>query len=76
MIGILDKKGSSLTGRDQDNSIFVPFSTARKFLIKSVYPKSVSYLILKVKNKSILESSEKEVENLLRIHTKLEKMRK
>ena len=76
VIGILDKKGSSLTGRDQDNSIFVPFSTARKFLIKSVYPKSVSYLILKVKNKSILESSEKEVENLLRITHKIRKNEK
>ncbi len=76
VIGILDKKGSSLTGRDQDNSIFVPFSTARKFLIKSVYPKSVSYLILKVKNKSNLESSEKEVKNLLRIKHKIRKNEK
>ncbi len=76
IIGVLNKKGSSITGRDQDNSIFIPFTTARKFLIKSAYPDSVSYLILKVKNEKILESAENEVETILRTLHKIRKNEK
>lgn len=48
ILGVLEKKGTSITGRDQDNSIFIPLSTARQLLIRSRFPSSVSYLIVKV----------------------------
>ena len=53
--GVLAEKGSSITGRDQDNAILVPITTARKYLIKSKYPRSVSYIILKVKEEVDIE---------------------
>ncbi|OUV02432.1 MAG: hypothetical protein CBC42_06515 [Betaproteobacteria bacterium TMED82] len=66
VIGVMEEKGSSITGRDQDNAIFIPFTTARKFLIKSVFPDSVSYLILKMNGEISLETTEYDVEQLLR----------
>ena len=47
VVGVLAEKGSSITGRDQDNTILIPITSARKYLIKSKYPRSVSYIILK-----------------------------
>ena len=55
IVGVLAEKGSSITGRDQDNTILVPITSARKYLIKSKYPRSVSYIILKVKEGIELE---------------------
>tara|TARA_B100000214_G_C23948444_1_gene619161 strand:- start:387 stop:1607 length:1221 start_codon:yes stop_codon:yes gene_type:complete len=66
VIGVLQKKGTSITGRDQDNSVFVPFSTARQYLIKSKFPSSVSYIIVKVSEQVNQEVSEREIKNLLR----------
>ncbi|MEL0254847.1 MAG: ABC transporter permease, partial [Burkholderiaceae bacterium] len=34
VVGVLAEKGSSITGRDQDNTILIPITSARKYLIK------------------------------------------
>jgi putative ABC transport system permease protein len=69
--GVLAEKGSSITGRDQDNTILVPITTARKYLIKSKYPRSVSYIILKVKEEVDIERVQKNLELLLRVAHRL-----
>ncbi len=66
VLGVLEKKGSSITGRDQDDSIFVPFSTARKLLIRSKFPSSVSYLIIKVMKGDNQQYTENQIKSLLR----------
>ena len=66
IIGILEKKGTSITGRDQDNSIFVPLNTARQFLIRSKFPSSVSYLIIKLENGENQKQAESDIKSLLR----------
>ena len=71
IVGVLAEKGSSITGRDQDNTILVPITSARKYLIKSKYPRSVSYIILKVKEEIELEVAESIVEQVLRKSHKL-----
>ena len=71
VVGILAEKGSSITGRDQDNTILVPITSARKYLMKSKYPRSVSYIILKVKEDVQLPLAETSVKRLLRVKHKL-----
>lgn len=66
VLGVLEKKGSSITGRDQDNSIFVPISTARQLIIRSRFPSSVSYLIIKVVNGVDQQFTENQIVSLLR----------
>ncbi len=71
VVGVLAEKGTSITGRDQDNTILVPITSARKYLMKSKYPRSVSYIILKVKEDTQLTSAESSVKRLLRVKHKL-----
>ena len=71
VVGVLAEKGSSITGRDQDNTILIPITSARKYLIKSKYPRSVSYIILKVKEDILLTSAETSVKRVLRETHKL-----
>ncbi len=66
ILGVLEKKGSSITGRDQDNSIFVPISTARQLIIRSRFPSSVSYLIVKVIKGIDQQYTENRIISLLR----------
>lgn len=66
VLGVLEKKGSSITGRDQDNSIFVPISTARQLIIRSRFPSSVSYLIVKVIKGIDQQYTENQIISLLR----------
>jgi putative ABC transport system permease protein len=66
VLGVLEKKGSSITGRDQDNTIFVPISTARQLLIRSRFPSSVSYLIVKVVKGDDQQYTEFQITSLLR----------
>ena len=44
VVGVLAEKGSSITGRDQDNTILIPITSARKYLIKSKYPLSLIHI--------------------------------
>ncbi len=66
VLGVLEKKGSSITGRDQDNSVFVPISTARQLIIRSRFPSSVSYMIVKVVKGGDQQFTEYQIKSLLR----------
>jgi putative ABC transport system permease protein len=49
VVGVLDRKGQSLQGADQDDIAFVPITTARRQLvgINRASPRSVNYLFAK-----------------------------
>ena len=44
MIGVLAAKGQSLDGRDQDDTVFVPVTTAQRTLFGTQFPGSVRFI--------------------------------
>jgi putative ABC transport system permease protein len=66
VIGVLESKGQSMMGQDQDDIIFIPLTTAQKKLFGSEFPGSVKLIMVKAKNAEALNSSESEITALLR----------
>ncbi|MFH0795575.1 MAG: ABC transporter permease [Candidatus Omnitrophota bacterium] len=65
VVGILEEKGQSMIGQDQDDTIFVPVTTARKKLFGSSFPGSVNMILVKGTSAKDLESAEREITDLL-----------
>jgi putative ABC transport system permease protein len=68
IIGVLDRKGQSTSGRDLDDVMLIPTSTARAKLTKpnKNVPRHVGNLVLKVADDASLEEAKADVEDLLR----------
>jgi putative ABC transport system permease protein len=73
VIGILDQKGQSAQGRDQDNIVMMPLSTARsRVLGKSlVKPSAVHGILVKVTNVDNLDRASMDIRRRLRIRHRL-----
>ena len=65
VIGILDKKGQSPQGQDQDDVIYVPLRTAQRKLFGSQFPNTVGSLMIQAKSAEVLKKAEEEVTALL-----------
>jgi len=65
VIGVLDRKGQSPQGTDQDDTIFVPLRTAQRNLVRSPFPNTVGALLIKAKNENLLTKAEEEITSLL-----------
>ena len=68
VIGLLERKGQSLQGQDQDDVIFVPLSTARKRVLGggAVKLRTVNNIWIKVREGYDMKGVEEEVRSLLR----------
>ncbi len=66
VVGILATKGQSAQGQDQDDTIYVPVTTAQKKLFGTSFPGMVRIIMVKAKNAEALEDSEKQITALLR----------
>jgi putative ABC transport system permease protein len=66
VIGVLDSKGQSPQGTDQDDVIFVPLRTAQVKLSRSSFPNSVGAIMVQAKSEDLLDKAEEEVNNLLK----------
>jgi putative ABC transport system permease protein len=69
VVGVLASKGQSGTGRNQDNIVFVPISTAKLRLTGSAHQVSreaVAYILVKVKDAAAMARTEKRIKALLR----------
>jgi len=69
IIGVLAEKGQAGTGRDQDNMVFVPYTTARLRLgapSPGVAPETVTYIIAKAAPDRGIEEARRSIEGLLR----------
>ena len=65
VIGILERKGQSPQGQDQDDTIFVPLRTAQRNLVRSDHTNTVGAVMVKARNEALLEKAEDEVKSLL-----------
>jgi putative ABC transport system permease protein len=66
VIGVLTRKGQSLDGRDQDDAVFIPMTTARQRLIRSSFPGSVRMMLVQARSAESMQEAEREVTDLLR----------
>ena len=65
VIGVLDEKGSSPHGGDQDDRIYVPLSTAQKRLFSTHIPGRVRAIMVQAKSLELMFEAEKEINVLL-----------
>jgi putative ABC transport system permease protein len=71
VIGTLVSKGQSLDGRDQDDAVFIPLSTARQQLIRSSFPGSISMMLVQARGADAMAEAEAEVTELLRLRHRI-----
>ncbi|MBC7323536.1 MAG: FtsX-like permease family protein, partial [Acetomicrobium sp.] len=71
VIGVLEPKGESSWGRDQDDVVMVPVTTAQKRLFGMPRPDMVSSITVKVKSEDLLDRAQEEVTLLLRQRHKI-----
>ncbi len=71
VIGVLTRKGQSLDGRDQDDGVFIPLSTARQQLVRSAFPESVAMMLVQAEDQQSIAPAEREINELLRVRHKI-----
>jgi len=65
VIGLLERKGQSPQGQDQDDAIFVPIKTAQRNLVRTQNPNSVGAIMVKARSEALLGKAEEEIKALL-----------
>jgi putative ABC transport system permease protein len=65
VIGILERKGQSPQGQDQDDAVFVPLRTAQRNLVRSQRTGIVTAIIVKAKSEELIDTAESEIQALL-----------
>ena len=66
VMGILESKGQSLDGRDQDDTIIVPLTTAQRKLFGGQTPGSVRQMIVQAESDKVMPIVEDGLNSLLR----------
>jgi putative ABC transport system permease protein len=68
VIGVMDKKGQSTQGQDQDDAVFLPLQSARQRVIGASRAKnrSVGSVMVKVREGEEMTDAETEIKSLLR----------
>ncbi len=74
VVGVLDRKGQSMIGQDQDDVVLIPISTARKRVLggRQVHNRNVSTITVKVRTGSDVGQAEQLMRELLRQRHKLQ----
>ncbi len=65
VIGVLESKGQSPHGSDQDDVVFIPLRTAQRKIFGGQFPNSIGAMMVKTKTPEDLAVAEKEVSALL-----------
>src|SRR5581483_10464622 len=66
VLGVLAPKGQSFDGRDQDDTVLVPLSTALRKLYGSSFPNSVRFMMVKAISEQTMDRTERGMDGLLR----------
>lgn len=72
VVGILESKGQSLDGRDQDDAILVPLTTAQRKLFGGQFPDSVRMIMVKATSEQVMSTVENAMKRLLRQRHRLQ----
>ena len=66
VLGVLVPKGQSLDGRDQDDTVLVPVTTAQRKLFGSQFQGSVRFMMAQAESAAVMPKVEREMTDLLR----------
>ena len=66
ILGMLAGKGQSMDGRDQDDTIIIPLTTAQRQVFGTQFPGSVRMVMVKAATQEIMPALEKSMTELLR----------
>jgi putative ABC transport system permease protein len=66
VIGVLDRKGQSPQGQDQDDTVYIPVTTAQKKIFGTSFPGMVRTIMVKAKSTEDLGPAERQINELLR----------
>ena len=66
VIGVLAAKGQSLDGRDQDDTVLIPVTTAQRKVFGSQFPGSVRFIMAQATTAEVMPAAEREMAELLR----------
>jgi len=66
VLGVLAAKGQSLDGRDQDDTVLIPVTTAQRKLFGSQFQGSVRFMMVQATSAGVMPAVQKEMTNLLR----------
>jgi putative ABC transport system permease protein len=66
VIGVLERKGQSPQGQDQDDTIYIPVTTAQKKIFGTTFPGMVRSIMVKARSAEDLDTAEKQINELLR----------
>jgi putative ABC transport system permease protein len=66
VIGLLAAKGQSLDGRDQDDTVFIPVTTAQRRVFGTQFPGSVRFIAAQAVSADAMATAERDMTQLLR----------
>ena len=66
IVGVLERKGQSFDGRDQDDTIIVPITTAQRKLFGNQIPGSVRMIMAQAKSEKYMGVAEEAINDLIR----------
>lgn len=66
VVGVLMAKGQSLSGRDQDDNVFIPISTSERQITGNQFPGSIRYMLAQGNSSDEMALAELEITQLLR----------
>jgi putative ABC transport system permease protein len=74
VVGVLDAKGQSAFGQDQDDVILIPLSTAKKKVLgaNKSNPRAVGTISVRVKEAELMDEAEGQIRDLLRQRHRLQ----
>ncbi|MGH8751923.1 MAG: ABC transporter permease [Burkholderiales bacterium] len=71
VIGVLAAKGQSLDGRDQDDTVLIPLTTAQSKLFGNPFPGTVRYIMAQAQTAELMPQAQKEITELLRVRHRI-----
>ena len=66
IVGVLAPKGQNMDGRDQDDSVIIPVTTAQRQLFGSVFQGTVRFIMVQTVSAEVMSKVHREIEFLLR----------
>ncbi|MFZ2727331.1 MAG: ABC transporter permease [Methylococcaceae bacterium] len=71
VLGVLAAKGQNLDGRDQDDTVFVPITTAQRQLFGNQFAGMIRFITVKAKSAQLMNSAEQSMTELLKARHKI-----
>ncbi len=65
MVGVLESKGQSYSGEDQDDALFIPLKTAHLRLFGTPFPGELRIILVQARDSELVSQTMAEVETLL-----------